>query len=170
MHQKVVVLMFSLVLLTIHCLSQNISSQLENAIQKLTNDVQFKHAILSLYVIDSKTGKTVFEKNSQLGLSPASCQKVVTSVSAFELLGKDYQYKTIIGYDQQIDKGILKGNLYLTGLGDPTLGSDRWNTSTEAMVLKRILSILQKNKIQYLYLYNPYKFRDEPLLQGVIGL
>ena len=55
---------------------------------------QLKHAISSLYVIDANTGQVVFDKNSQIGLAPASTQKIITSVTAFELLGKDYRYKT----------------------------------------------------------------------------
>ena len=53
--------------------------------------------LASLYVIDAKTGKVVFDKNSQIGLAPASTQKIITSVTAFELLGKDYRYKTELG-------------------------------------------------------------------------
>ena len=87
-------------------MAQNITVQLSTAINKLESDEQFKHAIISMYVVDSKMGKVVFEKNAQTGLAPASCQKVVTSVSAFELLGKGYQYKTYIGkdYSSKIDK------------------------------------------------------------------
>ena len=65
--------------------------QLSNAFKKFEADSQFKHATISLYIIESKTGKPVFDKNSQVGLAPASCQKVVTSAAAFELLGKDYR-------------------------------------------------------------------------------
>src|SRR5437868_2746082 len=82
--------------------AQKINEKLSRAVKALEADPQFKHAILSMYVVDSKTGAVVFDKNSQLGLAPASCQKVVTSVSAFEMLGKDYRYKTIIGYDGTI--------------------------------------------------------------------
>jgi len=169
MYQRVVVLMVSLLVLRHVCVSQNISGQLDRAIQKLSNDDQFKHAVISLYVIDGRNGNVVFEKNSQLGLSPASCQKVITSASAFELLGKGYQYKTSLDYDLQIDKGILKGNLYLTGSGDPTLGSDRWNSSSEAVVLKKILNVLQKNKVLAIagdLVADDTHFTNEPLPVG----
>lgn len=56
-------------------------------------DPQFQNAILSLYVTNSKTGELVFENNSRVGLAPASCLKVVTSVTAFELLEKDLLIK-----------------------------------------------------------------------------
>ena len=88
---------FSLLLSTFSY-AQEISKRLDAAIKKLQADDQFKHAIISMYVVDSKTGKPVFDVNSQLGLAPASCQKVVTSVSAFEMLGKNYTYKTSISF------------------------------------------------------------------------
>jgi len=120
------------------------------AIQKLSKDEQFEHASLGLYVMDSKTGMVIFERNGQLGLSPASCQKVITSISAFELLGSGYRYKTFIGTDVTVNNGTLNGNLYVKGSGDPTLGSDRWTGTSGPMILKKIVSILQKKKIQFI--------------------
>lgn len=128
------------------CFGQTVAEQLNTAIKKLESDAQFKNAIISMYVVDSKTGQTVFEKNAQTGLAPASCQKVVTSVSAFELLGKGYQYKTYIGkdYSSKIDKSDA-GCLFVIGSGDPTLGSGRWNSTTDTVFFKRVLHTLKKN-------------------------
>ena len=44
---------------------QDVTIQVQNGITNLEKDPQFKHAILSMYVVDSKTGKVVFEKNMQ---------------------------------------------------------------------------------------------------------
>src|SRR5688500_931708 len=74
--------------------AQTVSQKLQKAFQQFESDAQLKHAISALYVIDAKTGKVVFDKNSQIGLAPASTQKIITSVTAFELLGKDYRFKT----------------------------------------------------------------------------
>ena len=128
--------------------SQDIATQLSIDVKKLEKDEQFKHALFSFYVVDSKTGKVIFEKNAQVGMAPASCQKVITSVSAFELLGKEFRYKTYITHNQPISKGILQGDLYFVGGGDPTLGSQRWNATSEEAVVKKIAVILQKNNVQ----------------------
>src|SRR4028119_753603 len=85
--------------------AQTVSQKLDAAINKLEEDPQFKHGIISMYVVESKTGNIIFERNSQTGLAPASCLKVITAASAFELLGKDYTYKTSLGYDRKIDSG-----------------------------------------------------------------
>lgn len=128
--------------------SQDIATQLSLSIKKMESDDQFKHAIISLYIVDGKTGKVIFDKNGATGLAPASCQKIITSVSALELLGPDYRFKTYITHEKSIKEGILQGNLYLVGEGDPTLGSDRWNSTSEESVLKKITAILQQKSIK----------------------
>jgi D-alanyl-D-alanine carboxypeptidase/D-alanyl-D-alanine-endopeptidase (penicillin-binding protein 4) len=142
---KTILLGISL-LWTVFSFGQDITAQLNTALQKLEADVQFKHAIISIYVVDSKTGKVIVEKNTQIGLAPASCQKVVTSASAFELLGKQYRYTTYIGkdYSSKADKSDA-GCLFIIGSGDPTLGSARWQSTSDSSFFKTVLNSLKKN-------------------------
>ena len=77
-------------------------------------------------MIDAKSGEVIFDKNSQLGLAPASTQKIITSVTAFELLGKDYRYKTKLGYEL--------GELYRGERNSPI-------TKDYLVILKHIFSI-----------------------------
>ena len=148
MLQRLLVLLISLTMLAINCFSQNSTEQLEKALNKLQQDEQFKHAIVSLYVVASKTGKPVFEKNAHIGLAVASCQKVVTSAAAFELLGNNFTYKTIIGHDGEITDKALKGSLYILGSGDPTTGSWRWKQTGEKAVLNKVTAALASKGIQ----------------------
>ena len=141
----------AITLLTCFCSNlsaQNIETKLAAAISILEKDLQFKHAIISLYVADAKTGKMIFDKNGEVGLAPASCQKVVTSVSAFEMLGKGYRYKTMLGYDGAIKNNVLNGNLYIVGYGDPSLGSWRWKETTEKMILNNFVRAVQNTGIK----------------------
>ncbi len=127
---------------------QDVSTRLNDAVKKLEADITMKHAIISLCVVDSKTGKQVFNKNAQVGLVPASCQKVITSAAALELLGPDYRYKTVLGYDGQVEGGELKGNLHIAGSGDPTLGSWRWQNTKENLVLQKWATEIKKAGIK----------------------
>ncbi|MCW3116826.1 MAG: D-alanyl-D-alanine carboxypeptidase, partial [Chitinophagaceae bacterium] len=116
--------------------AQTINQKLQKAFIQFEADSQLKHAISSLYIIDAKTGEVVFDKNSRIGLCPASTQKIITAVTAFELLGKDYQYKTELSYRGKIEKdGILNGDLWLTGAFDPTFGSWRFLNTKENIIL-----------------------------------
>ncbi|MDQ6755518.1 MAG: D-alanyl-D-alanine carboxypeptidase/D-alanyl-D-alanine-endopeptidase [Bacteroidota bacterium] len=140
-------LAFFFLLLVANSYAQSVSQKLNIAIDKLEIDSQFKHGIISLYVVD-KNGKIIFDKNSNVGLAPASCQKVVTAVTAFELLGKDYSYKTKLGYDGKINDGILSGNIYVAGSGDPTLGSWRYSSTKENIIIAEFKNAIKQNKIQ----------------------
>ena len=126
---------------------QKYDVRLANAFKFFETDTQFKHATISLYVVDTKTGKVIFDKNSQVGLAPASCLKVITSASAFEMLGKVFRYKTYIGTDPQGDNNFDAGSLFIIGRGDPTLGSWRWKNTTDTIIFSKIAAILQKNKL-----------------------
>ena len=137
---------FSLIVSTIS-FGQKDLDRLTGAFKTFEADSQFKHAIISLYVVDSKTGKPVFDKNSQVGLAPASCLKVVTSAASFELLGKDYRYKTEFGYDGKIENENLSGNIIVKASGDPTLGSWRWNGTTDTLIMQKVAAVLKTKRI-----------------------
>jgi serine-type D-Ala-D-Ala carboxypeptidase/endopeptidase (penicillin-binding protein 4) len=128
--------------------AQTTTQKLQKAYQQFESDSQLRHAISSMYVINTKTGEVVFDKNSQVGLAPASTQKIITATTAFELLGKDYRYKTELGYSGKIENETLQGNLYIVGYGDPTLGSWRYPTTIDTIILNRWLNAVQKLKIK----------------------
>lgn len=134
---KIFFLIFGLLVSSIS-FSQPAETRLSNAYKVFEKDSQFKHALISLYVVDTKTGKVIFDKNSQIGLAPASCLKVVTSTAVLDLLGKDYRYKTDFSYD---------GNLLVKAVGDPTLGSTRWESTKEETILQNLLAAFKEKKI-----------------------
>ncbi len=101
------------------------------AFKKFQEDRSFNHATISLYVINSATGKAITSQNIQVGMAPASCQKVITASTAFELLGHDFTYKTTLAYNGEIKNGMLDGNIVVAGEGDPTLGSWRYDAANE---------------------------------------
>lgn len=140
-------LAFIFFLLVTNCYAQTVSQKLDVALNKLEADSQFKHSIISLYVVD-ETANAIYDENSQIGLAPASCQKVVIAVTAFELLGKDFTYKTKLGYDGKIDSGVLKGNIYIVGSGDPTLGSWRYSLTKENIILSNFNRAIRAQKIK----------------------
>ncbi len=114
--------------------AQTVADRLSGAVESLRADPQMKHALLGLSVVKTGTGEKVFAINDQIGLAPASCQKTITSAAALEILGAQYRYKTVLGYDGEIVNGTLNGNLYVIGSGDPSLGSWRYEASKEEKV------------------------------------
>src|SRR5438045_5441220 len=98
---------------------QNISQKINSAVNNFLKDEQLKHAVVSLYITDTD-GNRIFALNEQYGLAPASTQKIFTSIAALSLLGKDFTYKTEIGYNGNIHNNILNGDLIIKGYDDPT--------------------------------------------------
>ena len=128
--------------------AQTLSHRIAAAFKTFENDPQLKYAISSLYVMDAATGNTVFEKNSRVGLAPASTQKVITSVTAFELLGKTYRYNTAFSVIKIKDlPGV--GTLVITPSGDPSFGSPRWGSTTADNMFKQIVAALPEDMKQY---------------------
>jgi D-alanyl-D-alanine carboxypeptidase/D-alanyl-D-alanine-endopeptidase (penicillin-binding protein 4) len=126
-------------------IAQTIASKLSNAVEKLVNDVQMKHGIVGFLVMDAATGKVVYQKNGELGLAPASTQKLITSAAALQLLGPSFRYKTQLAYSGSISaEGTLNGSLHLLGSGDPTFGSWRWQATKEEQILQDILKSLKE--------------------------
>ena len=101
-------------------------NKLNGALKALAVDEDLKHANWSFCITDPQTGKVLAAHESEKSLVPASSQKVITTIAGLNLIGADYTYKTYIEYDGVIGAdSVLKGNLYVRGTGDPTLGSER---------------------------------------------
>jgi len=129
---------------TVIVLAQTPSQKLEQAFNNLLADPQAKYALTSLCVLDAKTGQTIFGRNENIGVATASTLKTITSATAFGLLGKDFQYQTTLAYNGTIgSEGTLKGNLIIVGGGDPTLGSWRYESSKENVILNQWVNAIK---------------------------
>lgn len=125
--------------------AQTEPSGLAQAFERLSSDPQAKYAITSICVLDGNTGKQLYGRNENIGVATASTLKTITSATAFALLGKDFRYQTLLKYTGSIDeKGVLHGNLIISGGGDPTLGSDRYQSSKETVVLETWVQAIKK--------------------------
>ena len=129
--------------------SQDAPTRLAKAYSVFETDSQLVNAISSLYVMNAKTGEVVFEKNASIGLAPASTQKIITAATAYELLGKDFRYKTELGYTGSISNGNLNGDIYFKPSGDPTLGSWRWKSTSDSTLLISFTDALTKLRLKH---------------------
>ena len=131
---------FSFVFINVFGFAQN--AALAKSFQKFEKDPQLKAAVSSLYVVNAKTGKVIFDKNSSIGLAPASTQKIITTASAYELLGKDFRYKTQFAIDK------VDSSLSILPGGDPTFGSWRWDATNEFTIMKQVVQAVKKLKVK----------------------
>lgn len=74
-------------------------------------------------------GRALIERNPGVPVVPASSQKLVTAQAALNQLGTDYRYRTTLVTDARIDDGVLEGDLWLVGGGDPVLATEAYAAS-----------------------------------------
>ncbi len=97
-----------------------------NPLKAFVDNNLHKSANISILVEDLNKGKIVSAFRPENVAVPASTLKLVTTATALELLGPDYQFQTKLEIDGKISTdSILTGNLYVFGTGDPTLGSSK---------------------------------------------
>lgn len=118
--------------------AQSLKQRIANAYQKFASDEQLAFGSASLTVLNAETGEVVFSENGNTGLASASTLKTITSATAYHLLGKDFRWETTLGYTGSISAdGTLSGDLIVTGSGDPSLGSERYELAKSSVILKR---------------------------------
>lgn len=73
-------------------------------------------------VVSLTRGDTLFSHNAGEALVPASVMKLYTTALAFERLGPEHRFSTVVLRDGEVGPdGTLHGNLILKGGGDPAL-------------------------------------------------
>ena len=80
----------------------------------IVNKQSKKKVVMSVEIIRADTGAVVYSHNANTALTPASNMKLITSSTAVNLLGADYQFTTKVG--------MAGDALVLIGGGDPLLG------------------------------------------------
>jgi D-alanyl-D-alanine carboxypeptidase/D-alanyl-D-alanine-endopeptidase (penicillin-binding protein 4) len=69
------------------------------------------------------TGERLFQLDADKLMMPASNMKILTLATAAEVLGWDYRFTTTLETTAPIDQGVLRGDLFVRGTGDPTINS-----------------------------------------------
>jgi len=69
-------------------------------------------------------GEQIGERNADLAVIPASNQKLLVAAVALERLGADFTYTTKVEAAAAPVQGVVEGDLYLVGGGDPLLSSN----------------------------------------------
>lgn len=111
-------------------------SELKKSVANMQISAGMENASYGVCIMNASTGDLLAQHDMNRSLITASCMKLITTATALNLLGENYTYKTVIEYDGEIKEGVLYGNLYLKGSGDPSLGSERWGTYNKEAVLK----------------------------------
>ena len=89
-------------------------------------------------IVSLTRGDTLFAQNADAMMQPASTMKMYTSAVALDRFGPDYTFRTPVLREGQLGSdGTLNGNLYLRGVGDPSLSSRFWHDENPMDVLAK---------------------------------
>ncbi|MEB1807054.1 MAG: D-alanyl-D-alanine carboxypeptidase/D-alanyl-D-alanine-endopeptidase [Bacillaceae bacterium] len=97
---------------------QVISNKIDQVLQDQSH---LQDSLVSISVRSATTGEILYDYNGNVRLKPASNMKILTAVAALSTLGQEYCFQTELLTDGKLKWGILHGNLYVKGKGDPTL-------------------------------------------------
>ena len=89
-----------------------------NVLQAL-KAAQIPAASVAVVVQPVDTAQPLVAHNAAQAMNPASVMKLVTTYAALDLLGPAWTWKTTAWVDTAAVNGVLSGNLYLKGSGDP---------------------------------------------------
>ncbi len=86
-------------------------------------------------VVSLTRGDTLFSRNADTRLLPASTMKLFTSALVFERLGPEHTFSTDVLRDGPLEAGgIVRGNLILRGDGDPSMSTRFFRGGPDAAV------------------------------------
>lgn len=113
-----------LILLILTANSVYSQNSAQKAINNFVADNALQYASVSFQVVDLSSGEIVAAHDANRTLATASTAKLFSTATALELLGENYRPLTRVYHDGIIDSsGVLRGNVWIRGGGDPSLGS-----------------------------------------------
>ena len=93
---------------------------LSKRLDQVRRRFQLNRAI-GVQVVSLETGETIYSHNPTKKFIPASNMKLITMAAALHYLGPNYRFETRLLVDGPIVDGVVKGNVYIQGSGDPAL-------------------------------------------------
>lgn len=135
-------------------------ASLGSAVDKILSEASQKNVQYSIHIIDARSGRTLYGRNANQPMTPASNMKLVTTAAALHYLGPDYVYQTTIA---------VRGNtLVIIGSGDPLLGdriTDTQNGRKPDWIFEDIAEVLIQNDVNNIkdIIVDTAVFDDEPV-------
>ena len=137
------------------------------AVTDALREAQLPAAHAAFFVQRVDADRPLLVHNGSKRMNPASTMKLVTTYAALELLGPAHTWKTQALADAPPRDGVLGGNLYLKGSGDPGLTLERFWLLLRQLRARGVTTIagdlvLDRSEFR-LPPHDPAAFDNEPL-------
>ena len=117
------------------------------ALDSLCQAPIFETTQLGLYVYDLTDGQPLYAVNAAHRMRPASCQKIVTAVTALHFLKGNYRFRTDFRITGKVTAGVLNGDLCVVGGMDPLVTADELFLAATAIKQKHGIDSIAGNII-----------------------
>jgi len=111
--------------LAFQAVAETVNQRLPASVAKALQANKIESNALSVVLLPLNASAAPTFINADISINPASTMKLVTTYAALELLGPNHQWRTEFHADGPIENGMLDGNLYLKGGGDPKLNMEK---------------------------------------------
>lgn len=101
---------------------------LQPSIRSFIADLQAAQTDLQTCLVVEVDGRILADEGGNLALIPASNQKLITTYAALDVFPLDTVFTTRVSRLAEVTDGVLDGDLYFVGGGDPFLVTDSWRT------------------------------------------
>jgi D-alanyl-D-alanine carboxypeptidase/D-alanyl-D-alanine-endopeptidase (penicillin-binding protein 4) len=117
-------------------------ASLSSAVDRILSEPSQSNVQYGVHIIDARSGRTLYDRNADSPMIPASNMKLITTAAALHYLGPDFVYQTTIG--------IKNNALVIKGSGDPLFGDgviDIQKGREQGWILEDIAKVLIENNV-----------------------
>ncbi len=115
--------------------------RMQGALREILHDSVLRRTRVGMRVIEARTGRVFFETRGQVLMDPASNQKVLATTTALMRLGAEWRFRTELTGPVPGPDGVVVGDVYLRGSGDPTVTAIDLDAMAAALVRRGVRSI-----------------------------
>mgnify|MGYP002622850668 CR=1 FL=1 len=115
--------------------------QIRSRLGDMLQSELLRYSQLGLMVYDLTDQTVVFRHNERQRMRPASTMKLVSAITALDVLGGNYQFRTSLFRKGEVSDGVLRGNLFCMGSMDPTFSADDLEEFANAVTREGITRI-----------------------------
>ena len=135
---------------------------LDDKLQETLHHKRYKHISVGIHVYNLSTQTEVYGYQKEKKLIPASIIKLFTASHALETFGKDFRFETPIYKKGEIKNNTLNGNLYIKGVGDPSLKQFHLDKTLKSIIKKEKLYVANGNLIYDISQFRTPVPKNEP--------